>query len=55
MADDVAQALVAAGVRRSDRVGICAPKNSATLAALFGALKAGAAYVPTDPDRARRA
>jgi amino acid adenylation domain-containing protein len=47
-ADAVREALRQAGVEARDRVGICAGKSTATLAAIFGILKAGAAYVPTD-------
>ncbi|MFO0838465.1 MAG: amino acid adenylation domain-containing protein [Phycisphaerae bacterium] len=36
------------GVRRGDRVGICMPKSINSLACVFGALRAGAAYVPVD-------
>jgi amino acid adenylation domain-containing protein len=45
------------GVRVGDRVGICLHKSIDSIAALFGILKAGAAYVPVDPDAppARRA
>jgi len=45
----VAQALVAAGVQRGDRVAIYLPKSVEMVAAVYGALKAGAAYVPLDP------
>src|SRR5690606_37220558 len=45
----VMQALIAAGVRPGDRVGILAPKSVGVVAAIFGILKAGAAYVPADP------
>jgi amino acid adenylation domain-containing protein len=38
-----------AGVRRGDRVGIYMRKSIDTVAAIFGILKAGAAYVPVDP------
>jgi len=41
--------LVAAGVRRGDRVGVHAEKSLEALVALYGAMKAGAAYVPLDP------
>jgi amino acid adenylation domain-containing protein len=37
------------GVEPGDRVGIYAPKSLDTVIAIFGALKAGAAYVPVDP------
>jgi amino acid adenylation domain-containing protein len=46
--DRLRDALARAGVRAGDRVGLCAPKSIGTVAALFGALKAGAAYVPVD-------
>lgn len=36
------------GVSAGDRVGICARKSIATVASLFGVMKAGAAYVPVD-------
>ena len=41
--------LVAAGVRRGDRVGVHAEKSLEAVVALYGAMKAGAAYVPLDP------
>jgi len=37
------------GVRRGDRVGIYMKKSIEAVAAIFGILKAGAAYVPVDP------
>lgn len=48
-ADAIAAALSAGGVRRGDRVGVVMPKTVSAVAALFGVLKAGAAYVPIDP------
>ncbi|UJR83304.1 amino acid adenylation domain-containing protein [Sandaracinus amylolyticus] len=45
----IAGTLRALGVKRGDRVGIHAKKTSRTLAAVFGVLRAGAAYVPLDP------
>jgi amino acid adenylation domain-containing protein len=47
-ADGVAAALRRAGVSPGDRVGIALPKTPAAVAAIFGALKCGAAYVPVD-------
>jgi amino acid adenylation domain-containing protein len=38
------------GVERGDRVGVCIAKSIDSVAAIFGVLKAGAAYVPVDPD-----
>jgi amino acid adenylation domain-containing protein len=47
-ADRVAAYLVARGVAPGDRVGLCLPKGLASVAILFGAMKARAAYVPVD-------
>jgi amino acid adenylation domain-containing protein len=47
--DAVAAALVDAGVERGDRVALYAPKGPDTITALYGVLRAGAAYVPIDP------
>ena len=40
--------LAAHGVAPGDRVGVVLPKSATTVAALFGIMKAGAAYVPID-------
>ncbi len=45
----IGEALARSGVSAGDRVGVCAPKSTATVASIFGILKAGAAYVPVDP------
>ena len=45
----VAAMLIEAGVRPGDRIGLYAPKSIPLVSALFGILKAGAAYVPVDP------
>ena len=37
------------GVKPGDRVGVCLRKCADAVASLFGIMKAGAAYVPTDP------
>ena len=37
------------GVGPGDRVGICMRKSADAVASIFGIMKAGAAYVPTDP------
>lgn len=37
------------GVRRGDRVGLYADKSLRTTMAMYGAMRAGAAYVPIDP------
>jgi amino acid adenylation domain-containing protein len=49
MANRFARSLVAHGVRPGDRVALWLPKSLETVAALWGAMKAGAAYVPIDP------
>ncbi|WP_432953903.1 amino acid adenylation domain-containing protein [Micromonospora haikouensis] len=41
--------LAAAGVRPGDRVALLTPHGAPTVAAMLGALAAGAAYVPLDP------
>ncbi|MCA1726892.1 MAG: amino acid adenylation domain-containing protein [Actinobacteria bacterium] len=48
-ANRIAAALANAGVRRGERVAVFAPKSVETVAALYGVMKAGAAYVPIDP------
>jgi amino acid adenylation domain-containing protein len=45
----LARALLDGGVRPGDRVGIHLPKSVELVAAVYGILKAGAAYVPLDP------
>ncbi|MGM0576158.1 MAG: amino acid adenylation domain-containing protein [Myxococcota bacterium] len=46
----IARALVDGGCRPGDRVALLLPKAPDTIAAMVGVLKAGCAYVPTDPD-----
>lgn len=48
LANRVRDRLVALGVGRGDRVGLFVHKSIDTVAAIFGILKAGAAYVPVD-------
>ncbi len=48
-ANRMAQALRSRGVSRGHRVGLCVERGAAMLAAVIGILKAGAAYVPLDP------
>ena len=49
LSNKVARALLRLGVAPGDRVGILAPKSAAAVIGLYGALKAGACYVPLDP------
>ncbi len=49
-ADAVAEALTARGVRAGDIVGVALARRSDLLAALLGVLRAGAAWLPLDPD-----
>jgi amino acid adenylation domain-containing protein len=46
--DALRDALLRHGVRPGDRVGVYAPKSTATVNAIFGILKTRAAYVPVD-------
>lgn len=48
LSDRLRDRLVHLGVQRGDRVGICLRKSIESVAAIFGILKAGAAYVPVD-------
>ena len=47
--DALAARLVELGVVKGDRVGIYLPKAAEGVIGIYGALKAGAAYVPIDP------
>ena len=47
--NSLARALRAQGVKRRDRVGIYLNKGFESVIAMYGILKAGAAYVPLDP------
>jgi amino acid adenylation domain-containing protein len=49
LSNKMARALVRLGVAPGDRVGILAPKSAAAVVGIYGALKAGACYVPLDP------
>ena len=50
-ADQVAHALVAAGVRPGDAVGVCLPRDELLPATLLGVWRAGAGYLPLDLDQ----
>ncbi|XXE03676.1 amino acid adenylation domain-containing protein [Pseudomonas sp. Z3-6] len=52
-ANQIAHRLLELGVRPDDRVAICADRSLDMVAGLLGILKAGAAYVPLDPDYPR--
>ena len=49
-AEQLARRLVAAGVRRGELIGVCTGRSADLLVALLGVLRAGAAYVPLDPE-----
>lgn len=49
MADEAAAVLGNAGVAPGDRVGVWLDKSAGSIAAMQGALRLGAAYVPIDP------
>jgi amino acid adenylation domain-containing protein len=49
-ASQLAHRLVALGARRETRVAICMDRSIEMVVGLLGILKAGAAYVPIDPD-----
>src|SRR5690625_5163885 len=51
LSNRIAHYLTGRGVTRGDRVGICLERSSEMIACVIGILKAGAAYVPLDPDR----
>ena len=46
----IAAALRQRGVKERDRVAVLLPRTSRLILSLFGVLKAGAAYIPCDPD-----
>ena len=46
----IAAALQQRGVKERDRVALLLPRTSRLILSLFGVLKAGAAYIPCDPD-----
>lgn len=49
-ADRLASVLIDRGVTRGDRVALCLPESVDAIVALLGILRAGAAYVPLDPE-----
>lgn len=49
-ANCIAHQLLALGLPAEARIGLCLPRGLEMVAALFGSLKAGLAFVPLDPD-----
>ncbi|PHM69613.1 non-ribosomal peptide synthetase [Xenorhabdus sp. KJ12.1] len=49
-ANQLAHALIAAGIRPDDRVALCIERSPDMIIGILGILKAGAAYVPLDPN-----
>jgi amino acid adenylation domain-containing protein len=49
-ANRVAHALMARGVKRGDRVVLLLPRRSDVMCCIYGVSKAGAAYIPCDPE-----
>ncbi|PHM46098.1 Amino acid adenylation [Xenorhabdus mauleonii] len=49
-ANQLAHRLIAFGVRPDDRVAICVERGLDMIIGLFGILKAGAGYIPLDPE-----
>lgn len=49
-ANRVAHALIRKGVKRGDRVVLLLPRRSGVIVSMFGVSKAGAAYIPCDPE-----
>ncbi|WP_179956952.1 non-ribosomal peptide synthetase [Amycolatopsis anabasis] len=48
--DAIAGRLIGAGVRPGARVGLCLDRSARLVASMIGVFKAGAAYVPLDPE-----
>nr|WP_323872207.1 non-ribosomal peptide synthetase [Xenorhabdus sp. 18] len=49
-ANQLAHQLIASGVRPDDRIAICADRSLVMIIGIYGILKAGAGYVPLDPE-----
>ena len=46
----IAHGLLQRGVKAGDRIALLLPRTSRLILSMFGVLKAGAAYIPCDPD-----
>lgn len=49
-ANQLARHLIALGIQADDRIGVCMPRSLELMVALLAVTKAGAAYVPMDPN-----
>ncbi|MGC1851838.1 MAG: AMP-binding protein, partial [Solirubrobacterales bacterium] len=49
-AGGVAAGLIASGAADEEAVGVCLPRSWQAVVAFLGTLRAGAAYLPLDPD-----
>ena len=49
-ANRIAHALIRRGVKRGDRIVLLLPRRSSAIVSMFGVSKAGAAYIPCDPE-----
>lgn len=49
-ANRIAHSLIRKGVKRGDRVVLLLPRKSGVIVSMFGVSKAGAAYIPCDPE-----
>lgn len=49
-ANQLARHLISMGIQADDRVGVCMPRSLELMVALLAVTKAGAAYVPMDPN-----
>ena len=50
LANGVARELISAGVKPGDNVGVLVDRSPKMVAALLGSMKAGATYIPLDPE-----
>ena len=49
-ANRIANSLISSGVKPGDRIALLLPRTSRLILSMFGVMKAGAAYIPCDPD-----